>query len=103
VAATTAATLEFVVGHVVIGAQRLPRPHSRGYDASGQCNRHDYELVIRVYNTGRERLQGYHVELAFPAKVVEEPMKHPGYVRDRSTRDMAFFRASGAMAPELFP
>src|SRR5690606_20891089 len=50
-----------------------------------------------------ERLQGYHVELAFPAKVVEEPMKHPGYVRDRSTRDMAFFRASGAMAPELFP
>ncbi len=39
----------------------------------------------------------------FPTRVLERPEMHAAYVRDRSTRTRAFFRASGNRAPELFP
>jgi hypothetical protein len=98
-----AAELELSVGGVPVGGNVPVRTSRKGYDSSGYCDRHEYELVVTVRNLGDERLDGYHVDAEFPAGALEHPKKHAAYVPARSTRERAFFRASGAATPELFP
>jgi hypothetical protein len=95
-----AAELELRVGKVVIGSGRLIQPKERG---RGGRDRHDYDLDVVVRNLGNERLVGYHLDVEFPASVLEHPEARTTYVRDRSTRRRAFFRASGPQTPDLFP
>jgi hypothetical protein len=94
-----AAELEITIGGKIFGDGQLRS--SKGYDSSGYCNRHDYELAVTVRNLGTDRLAGYHVDLEFPARAIQDPERLPGYVTGRSTRERAFFRAS--VTPELFP
>jgi hypothetical protein len=97
-----AAEIELTVGGVAVGGQRLFRSQ-KGYDESGTCVRHDYELAVIVRNLGNSRLTDYHVDLDFPTRVLESPDRHVSYVAKRSTDTRAFFRASGNATPELFP
>jgi hypothetical protein len=97
-----AAELELTVGGVVVGGTKPPRPSKR-YERSGHCDRHDYELSIAVRNLGNERLTGYHVDVEFPVRPLEQPEAIEGYVRERSKPTRAHFRANGEHAPELFP
>lgn len=98
-----AAELELAVGGRVLGGSRPPLASKHTNDAAGTCIRHDYEFVVTVRNLGNERLNAYHVEIQFPRRPLENPETHPAYVVNRSTRRHAFFRASGASAPEVFP
>jgi hypothetical protein len=97
-----AAELELDVGGSTIGKGDPPRASGMKFDDAG-CNRHDYTLTVRVRKLGNERLGGYWVELEFPTRALERPEAMPGYVKNRSARGRAFFRASGGAAPELFP
>lgn len=101
--AEDAAELRLFVGGVALGDGRPPRHSNLTFDSTGTCIRHDYELCVNVCNLGNAPLTGYHVDLEFPARALERPERNPGYIARRSTRRQAFFRASGAAAPELFP
>jgi hypothetical protein len=98
-----AAEVELSVGGVEIGSRKPVRPEKRGYDAKGDCDRHDYVLSVVVRNLGNERLASYHVDVEFPAQPLDHPEAHPAYVSGRSARGRGFFRISGERAPELFP
>lgn len=54
--------------------------------------RHDYLLEVNVRNLGNEPLDGYHLDLEFPAKVLEISHSHQLYVKDRSNQNISFFR-----------
>jgi hypothetical protein len=56
--------------------------------------RHDYCLQVTLTNRGTEPLGAYHIDLVMPALVVSSPEAQPSYVRENSTRDVAFFRVS---------
>ena len=58
--------------------------------------RHDYRLEITVRNVGTEPLGAFHVDVQMPARVVHQPEQHPLFIRDRSTREIAFFRRTSA-------
>jgi hypothetical protein len=98
-----AAEVELSVGGVPVGVGLAPKPIKRLSDNSGYCFRHDYELCITVRNLGNERLSGYHLDVEFPTEPLERPEAHREYAASRSSRKRAFFRMSGASAPELFP
>jgi hypothetical protein len=98
-----AAELELSIGGVAVGSGKPIRAKRHIDDARGTCVRHEYELAVIVRNLGNERLSGYHVDAELPARVFEAPETLTGYVAERSVRQRAFFRASGAAAPELFP
>ncbi len=69
-----------------------------------KSERHDYRLEVKLTNRGTEPLGSYHVDLAMPSPVVTSPERQPHYVRDRSTRNVAFFRvASTSAEPEVYP
>jgi hypothetical protein len=99
----TAAELQLTVGGVAVGGAGLIRPLRRSTNSSGYCCRHDYAFDIAVRNLGNERLSGYHVDVEFPTRALEHPETHGAYVRGRSTKTLAFFRASNDRAAELFP
>ncbi len=56
--------------------------------------RHDYRLEITVRNVGTEPLGAFHVDVQMPARVVHQPEHNSLYVRDRSNREIAFFRCT---------
>ena len=56
--------------------------------------RHDYLLEVRLRNVGDEILNAYHVDLEFPAQVVESPQEISSYVQERSNRKVCFFRGT---------
>jgi hypothetical protein len=53
---------------------------------------HLYRLEVTVTNLTASPLEGYHIDLAFPAIAVTSPKDHPLYVAARSTQEFAFFR-----------
>jgi hypothetical protein len=66
--------------------------------------RHDYRLQVSLTNRGTEPLGAYHIDLEMPAVVVRGLEEQSSYVRDRSTRDVAFFRvASGSQKQDIYP
>lgn len=65
---------------------------------------HDYRLQVTITNRGTEPLGAYHIDLEMPAIVVRGLEEQSLYVRSRSTRDVAFFRAtSGGESNNLYP
>jgi len=57
-----------------------------------ESERHDYQLEITLKNLGNEPLGHYHIDVEMPARVIHNAENQLLYVRDRSTRDQAFFR-----------
>jgi hypothetical protein len=69
-----------------------------------RANRHDYRLIITLTNLGDQPLGAYHIDLKLPARVVEKPEHLPLHVRDRSTREISFFRITRQeYCEELYP
>lgn len=69
-----------------------------------ESERHDYELQVRLVNRGTESLGRYHVDVEMPARVINRPDNHHLYVRDRSSRDTAFFRGTSEQyGGDIFP
>jgi len=66
-----------------------------------ESKRHDYRLQVTLTNLGTEPLGPYHIDLEMPARVVHRAEDQPPYVRDRSTRDVAFFRINHR--EEIYP
>lgn len=64
------------------------------YKAKIDSERHDYVLQVVVRNLGIKPLVNFHVDLEFPARVIEKPEGLPTYVNGRSTNDTSFFRAT---------
>lgn len=56
--------------------------------------RHDYRLEISISNLGNEPIVTYHVDIEIPAQIAEQPRTSVLFVPDRSSKDVAFFRAS---------
>jgi hypothetical protein len=56
--------------------------------------RHDYLLEIKLRNLGNEPLIDYHIDVEFPAQVIERPKENRLYVQGRSNRNVCFFRAT---------
>jgi hypothetical protein len=66
--------------------------------------RHDYNLQVTLTNRATEPLGSYHIDLMMPSVVVSNPEAEPSYVREKSTRDVAFFRVSFRDSEqEIFP
>lgn len=57
-----------------------------------RSERHDYILEIIAKNSGIEQVGDYHLDLEFPALVIEEPQSNPLYVKERSSPITSFFR-----------
>jgi hypothetical protein len=69
-----------------------------------ESKRHDYRLQVTLRNLGTEPLGRYHIDLEMPARVVHRAQDQSLYVRDRSTRDVAFFRVSSINhREEIYP
>jgi hypothetical protein len=69
-----------------------------------RSERHDYRLQVSLTNRGTEPLGAYHIDLEMPAIVVRDPEGQSLYVRNRSTRDVAFFRVtSGSESKDIYP
>ncbi len=69
-----------------------------------KSERHDYRLQVTLANRGTEPLGPYHIDLEMPARVVHRPEDQYLYVRDRTTRDVAFFRVSSRNhGEEIYP
>ncbi len=62
-----------------------------------QSQRHDYVLEVRLTNRGTEPLCSYHIDVELPARVVHQPEKQSFFVRDRTTREVAFFRVDSEL------
>jgi hypothetical protein len=58
-----------------------------------ESERHDYVLEIKVQNLGNEIIKSYHVDLEFPARVIEKSKATAFLVEDRSNRISCFFRS----------
>jgi hypothetical protein len=66
--------------------------------------RHDYRLQVTLRNRGTEPLGAYHIDLEMPARVVHRAQDQSHCVRDRCTRDIAFFRVSSInRQEEIYP
>jgi len=66
--------------------------------------RHDYCLRVTLTNRGTEPLGDYHIDLTMPALVVSSPEAHPLFVRENSTRAVAFFRVSSRnIEQQIYP
>jgi len=59
-----------------------------------ESERHDYLLEVITKNLSDEPISSFHVDLEFPARVVEQPEKLEFFIEDRSSRDVSFFRAT---------
>ena len=55
--------------------------------------RHDYVLEIKVQNLGQDAIQSYHLDLEFPACVVEKSKASTFLVTERSDHKTCFFRS----------
>jgi hypothetical protein len=55
--------------------------------------RHDYLLQIILQNLGSNPLDSYHIDVELPACVVENPEAVPQFIKERSNRNVSFFRA----------
>lgn len=58
-----------------------------------KSERHDYVLEIKVQNLGNEKIHSYHVDLEFPARVIEKSKATAFLVEDRTNRVSCFFRS----------
>lgn len=58
-----------------------------------ESERHDYVLEIKVQNLGNEIIHSYHIDLEFPARVVEKSKATAFLVEDRTNRVSCFFRS----------
>ena len=69
-----------------------------------KSERHDYRLQVSLTNRGTEPLGAYHIDLEMPAIVVRGLNEQSLYVRNRSTRDVAFFRVTSASeSKDIYP
>lgn len=59
-----------------------------------ESERHDYVLEIKVQNLGNEIIRSYHIDLEFPAQVVDESYVTTFLVPNRSDRQICFFRST---------
>ncbi len=57
-------------------------------------DRHDYRLDVTLANWGGEPIDKWHVDVEVPAQIAEQPRTSVLYVPERSSFDVAFFRAS---------
>jgi len=65
---------------------------------------HKYRLDVVATNLASRPIGDYHIDLAFPRAVVPMPERHPMYVENRSSREIAFFRcASSSCKLTIFP
>jgi hypothetical protein len=58
-----------------------------------KSERHDYVLEIKVQNLGNEIIHSYHIDLQFPARVIEKSKATTFLVEDRTNRVSCFFRS----------
>ena len=66
--------------------------------------RHDYQLVVLLKNTGNEPIDDWHVDVEFPTAILEHPEKKHHYVGSRSTKTYSFFRVSQSdHGTKIFP
>ena len=58
-----------------------------------ESERHDYILEIKIQNLGHETIRSYHVDLEFPARVIEKTKATAFLVADRTNHSTCFFRS----------
>ncbi|MDP8227634.1 MAG: hypothetical protein P9L89_08365 [Candidatus Celaenobacter polaris] len=58
-----------------------------------ESRHHDYVLEIKVQNLGNEIIRLYHIDLEFPARVVEKSKVTAFLVADRTDHQTCFFRS----------
>ncbi len=58
-----------------------------------ESKHHDYLLEIKVRNLGHQLIQSYHIDLEFPARVVDQSKASNFLVKERSDNRICFFRA----------
>lgn len=68
-----------------------------------RSERHDYRLVVLLTNIGTSPVSKYHIELEFPAGLIENVQNLDHYVPGRATDDYSFFRATQKAIGEIFP
>ena len=57
-----------------------------------RSERHDYLLEVTLSNLGVEPISGFHVDLEFPTRVIENIDENTLYIENRSNFDTSFFR-----------
>jgi len=58
-----------------------------------ESERHDYVLEIKVQNLSNEIIRSYHIDLEFPARVVEKSKATAFLVADKTNHQICFFRS----------
>lgn len=57
-----------------------------------ESERHDYILEIKIQNFGQKTIRSYHVDLEFPARVIEKTKVSAFLVADKTDHSTCFFR-----------
>ncbi len=58
-----------------------------------ESDRHDYVLEIKIQNLGNEIIHSYHIDLEFPARVVEKSKTTAFLLEGRTNHEVCFFRS----------
>jgi hypothetical protein len=72
---------------------------SRDRDASGTVVVHHYELVARLVNTTKRRLNDWYLEVELPTPLVEPGRAYTALVKERSDERRSVFRTSTKLPP----
>jgi len=68
-----------------------------------RSERHDYRLLVLLTNIGTPPVSTYHIDLEFPAGLIENVQKLDHYVPNRATHHYSFFRITQEAIGEIFP
>ena len=58
-----------------------------------ESERHDYVLEVKLQNLGHDIIRSYHIDLEFPARVIERSKASAFLLADRSNHMTCFFRS----------
>lgn len=65
---------------------------------------HDYRLAVTVANRSAKPISDFHIDLVFPAEVLNDPSRHSLFVPGRSDRQSSFFRyAPSTQSQPIYP
>ena len=68
-----------------------------------RSERHDYRLVVLLTNIGTSPVSKYHIDIEFPAGLIENAQNLDHYVPSRAAHHYSFFRVTQKTISEIFP
>lgn len=68
-----------------------------------RSERHDYKLLVLLTNIGTSPVSQYHIDLEFPAGLIEDVQSLNYYMPNRATNDYSFFRVTQNAIGEMYP